>query len=124
MWTGSATARARCRSEEKAMMTRLLLSLCVAVLAVAADRDTRIADAAQRADRAAIGALLREKADVNSAGGDGTTALHWAAYHADAELARTLVRAGANVNALTRIGALTPLHIAATNRAADVVEAL
>ncbi|HXA52315.1 MAG TPA: ankyrin repeat domain-containing protein [Candidatus Acidoferrum sp.] len=106
------------------MMTRLLLPLCVAALAVAAEHDTRIADAAQRADRAAVGALLREKADVNSAGGDGSTALHWAAYHADAELARTLLQAGANVNAVTRVGALTPLHLAATNGAGDVVEVL
>ena len=107
------------------MMTRLLLPLCVAALAVSAERDTRIADAAQRGDRVAVEALLREKADVNSAGGDGSMARHWAADHAARQsLARTLLRAGANVNAVTRVGALTPLHIAATSGAADVVEAL
>ena len=41
------------------------------------------------------------------------TALHWAAMKGDAELAQMLLYAGANVKATTRLGAYTPLVIAA-----------
>ncbi len=57
-------------------------------------------------------ALLKQGGDVNGAQGDGMTALHWAAMHGDAELATTLLYAGANVRATTRLGGYTPLHLA------------
>ena len=57
--------------------------------------------------------LLKQAADVNAAQGDGMTALHWAAMKNDAELAQTLLYAGANVRATTRIGAL---YAAASSR--------
>ena len=41
------------------------------------------------------------------------TALHWAALKGDAELAQMLLYAGANVKATTRLGAYTPLYLAA-----------
>ena len=58
-------------------------------------------------------ALLAEGKDVNAAQGDGMTALHWAAMHGDAELTATLLYAGANVRATTRLGGYTALHLAA-----------
>ncbi|MGH9144210.1 MAG: ankyrin repeat domain-containing protein, partial [Vicinamibacterales bacterium] len=45
--------------------------------------------------------------------GDGMTALHWAAMHGDADLTATLLYAGANVRATTRLGGYTALHLAA-----------
>jgi ankyrin repeat protein len=72
-----------------------------------------VADAAKAGDREAVRALLKQAADVNSAEGDGTTALHWAARAGDAELVQMLVYAGANVKATTRLGAYTPLMMAA-----------
>ena len=77
--------------------------------------DSPVADAAMRGDRAAVRELLTGGADVNAAQGDGMTALHWAAEHGDAELARMLLHAGAAVAPATRIGSYAPLHIAARN---------
>ena len=80
--------------------------------------DTPVADAAQRRDIAVVRQLLRQGADVNAAQGDGMTALHWAVRHGDIELGRTIVYAGGDVHAGTRIGRYTPLHMAA--RSGDV----
>src|SRR5438093_6200689 len=83
-----------------------------------------VADAARQGDRDAVKALLKQAADVNAAQGDGMTALHWAAMKNDAELAQTLLYAGANVKASTRIGAYTPLILAAQNGSAEVMAPL
>ena len=42
------------------------------------------------------------------------TALHWATYHDDREMAGQLLRAGASVKAANRYG-VTPLALACTN---------
>src|SRR5205809_1748529 len=83
-----------------------------------------VADAAMQGDRDAVKALLKQAADVNGAQGDGMTALHWAAMKNDAELAETLLYAGANVRAKTRLGDYTPLVLAAKNGNAAVMPAL
>ena len=71
-----------------------------------------IADAAMTGDRAAVQRLLTQKADVNAPQVDGGTALHWAVYRDDLELADLLLRAKANVQAANRVGT-TPLAMAA-----------
>jgi uncharacterized protein len=72
------------------------VALVFALMAFAAVPSTApVADAAMRRDAAAVKALLQRGADVNAAQGDGMTALHWAATHGDAELARMLLYAGA-----------------------------
>jgi len=48
--------------------------------------DTRLPEAASRADQAAVRALLAQKVDVNTPLADGTTALHWAAENDDEEM--------------------------------------
>jgi len=92
--------------------------------AVAAQSPAAVADAAMQGDRAAVRALLQQGRDVNAAQGDGMTALHWAAMKNDVELAQMLVYAGANVKATTRLGANTPLVIAARTGNAGVVDVL
>jgi ankyrin repeat protein len=82
-----------------------------------------LADAAEKMDRAAIRALLKQNAAVNAPQADGMTALHWAAYQDDLEIARLLVRAGANVKAANRYG-VTPLSLACTNGNAAMIEML
>src|SRR5262245_65341207 len=88
----------------------VLLALGLAVAASAAER-APVADAAERRDKALVRTLLDAKTDVNATQIDGTTALHWAAYNDDAEIAALLVRAGANVNAVNRYG-VPPLSVA------------
>jgi len=94
--------------------------LCLATLVSAGDGivaptvgDTRLADAAEHGDRTAVLSLLKSSVNVNSAQGDGMTALHWAAYRNDSEMAQSLIKAGANVKAATRLQGLTPLFMAA-----------
>ena len=91
---------------------------------VTASSTISIADAAMTGDRAAVTTLLKQGADVNATQGDAVTALHWAARLGDAEMARTLIVAGANVRATTRLAAYSPLHLAAERGSADVVGSL
>src|SRR5919202_4490625 len=73
-----------------------------------------LADAAEKMDRARIGALIKQGLDVNAAQADGMTALHWAVYHDDLRTATLLVKAGSNAKAGNRY-AVTPLSLACTN---------
>lgn len=97
--------------------------LTTAVLAAAVN-DSRVADAAMRGDKDTVRVLLKQKAHVNTAQGDGATALHWAAYNDDLEIVKMLLAAGANVKAATREGGITPLQMAAVNGDAAIIEAL
>ena len=54
---------------------------------------------------------------------DGTTALHWAAYHDDVETAKLLLAAGANAKGENRYG-VTPLSLACTNGDGEMVRML
>src|SRR5258706_594347 len=84
----------------------LALVLCLTVHASPLyAADTRIADAAMQANKDGVRSLLKQKADVNAAQGDGMTALHWAAYQNDLEMAQLLIQAGASVKSTTRVGA-------------------
>ena len=82
-----------------------------------------LADAMEQRDKAAVRRLLDTGAGVNAAQVDGTTALHWAAYHDDAETAALLVGAGANVNAVNRYG-VPPLTLGCKNGNAAIVKLL
>src|SRR5581483_7188488 len=102
----------------------LLVALGFGVLLRAAASSSSLADAAQGGNRDEVRALLKQAADVNASQADGMTALHWAAMRNDAELAQTLLYAGANVKATTRINSYTPLLLAAKNGNAAVMDPL
>jgi ankyrin len=74
-------------------------------------------------DKAAVTALLRQHANVNTPEADGTTALHWAVRENDRDTADQLIRAGADVNALNRYG-VTAIYLAGVNGSAAVIERL
>ena len=103
--------------------TSLVVAVILAVAAPAAAASD-IAEAVRRGDADAVRRLVASKADVNEPQGDGTTALHWAAYNDDVESAEVLIRAGANIQATTRNGAITPLWLGATLGSSGVVKQL
>src|SRR5258708_39164753 len=106
-------------------MTRLLLTaLSLTALLTAAPPHTRLPDAAMRGDKDPVRSLLKQKVDLNAAHGDGATALHWAAYNDDLETVKLLLASGANVKAVTREGAITPLFMAWVNGDAPMIDAL
>ena len=100
-------------SKTSARILGLLLLVFSSWLLAAGESDARLAAAAQRQDRTALRALLRQKADVNGTLPDGTTALHWAAHWNDLETVRLLLSAGARPTIASRYG-ITPLWEAIT----------
>ncbi|MDX1395254.1 MAG: ankyrin repeat domain-containing protein [Gemmatimonadota bacterium] len=109
------------RGSRRGAALALLIPL---LLGAGAGPDSPVADAAMAGDTEAVRELLRSGADVNAAQGDGMTALHWAARRGDVELADMLLFAGANVEAVTRIGQYTPLHLGARAGNAQLVTRL
>ena len=85
--------------------------------------DSRLADAAEKSDRASIRTLLKQQAGVNAPQADGMTALHWAAYLDDLEIAKTLAEAKASVAVTNRYG-VTPLSLACQNGSSAMVDLL
>ena len=69
-------------------------------------------------------ALVKKHVSPDGEQGDGTTALHWAAYNDDLALAKLLIGAGAKPDAHTRLRQLTPLHMAAETGDAALIDAL
>jgi len=85
--------------------------------------DSNVADAAMKADKAAVRSLVQQKADVNAKASDGSTALHWAIESDDLEIVDLLLQAGADVKGKDRFG-FTPLYFAISNNNLEMVRRL
>jgi ankyrin repeat protein len=96
----------------------------VAALTLLFAAEVRLADEAMEGNLEAVRSLLSQNVDVNSAQGDGMTALHWAANREDLEMTRLLLAAKANPEGETRVGGVTPLILAARSGNAAVLAAL
>ena len=94
------------------------------VVSGAVPAEAPLADAAQKRDVEQVRALVARGADVNTAQGDGMTALHWAAENDDTEIVAILITAGAVLDPATRNGAFTPLHLASRVGNASTVQVL
>jgi uncharacterized protein len=103
-------------------ITVVLAVLCSAVFSYTATRSD-VADAVMNGNRAALASLLQQKADVNAPQVDGATALHWAVYRNDVEIARLLIKAGSKVDAPNREG-ITPLYMASLYGNAEMLTTL
>lgn len=95
------------------MMKRLLLTLTFgcSLLTVPVFGQT-LADLVEQKNFSAALELLAAGTDVNQPTADGTTALHWAAYHGDLDVAARLLRAEADPNTRNDYGS-SPLMEAA-----------
>lgn len=103
----------------RCMVASCVLVLFLSVAALGAGRSD-VADAMMKGDKAAVRALIQQKANVNAPQADGATALHWAAYTDDLDTADLLIRAGANVKTLNRTGS-SPLSLASLNGSAAMI---
>jgi ankyrin repeat protein len=104
-------------------MRLLPIAAIIVAEGFAATPDLRLLQAVKGQDDESARVLLKRHADVNAQQGDGSTALHWAAYHDDLAMADALIRAGARVDTANDLGA-TPLHLSCNNRSAAMVERL
>lgn len=107
-----------------ALRVNVVGALVLTALLFSAAPDSPVADAAQGGDIELVRQLLVQGADVNAAQGDGMSALHWAALGGHVDMIEVLLYAGANTEAITRLGAYTPLHLASRNGAGSAVAAL
>src|SRR6185369_608396 len=94
-----------------------------AAISLATPVDTTLLDAAEAGDRATALRLLAEKADPNTIGPDGATAVMYAAANDDIELVRALIKAGANVKLKNQLGT-SAITEAAIIGSAPIIDAL
>ena len=97
--------------------------LLIGAMVTSAAPAPEVADAVRTRNASALQSLLKQRADVNAAQPDGTTALHWAAHWNDAETVNLLLRAGANAKAVNRYGA-TPLSEAVSAGSPAMIQSL
>ena len=133
-WTGPhfirASARKRifvalkgCAYGAMKFGSQILTWSLLLISSVVAAADISVPDAAERNDLKLLKSLLEAKNDVNVAQLDGTTALHWAAYHDNVTAAALLLKSKADADAKNRYN-VTPLSLACTNGNATLVEML
>jgi ankyrin repeat protein len=105
-------------------MTRALTAITLIVLAYpCCAADLRLIEAVKAHDSNATHSLLNEQIDVNTAYGDGSTALHWAAQWDDIDVAQALLARGAVVNRATDLG-IVPLALACGNGSVQMTKML
>jgi ankyrin repeat protein len=97
--------------------------LAVSLSLTAQANQVTLADAVKAGDAAQIEALLSRSVNVGAPQIDEVTALHWAAYNDDEEIARQLVERGAQTSMLNGYG-VSPLYLACLNGNEDLVRLL
>ena len=97
--------------------------LLVLLPVAAAAAEDPLVRAAATGDMAAVRALVTQGHDVNAAGPDGATALHWAVRADDVPTVDALIRAGARVDVRNALG-VPPVYVAAQNGNAELLRRL
>ena len=122
--SGVGSRKSAGRRHRVRALAGMSLAALLALAPVSAAVDAPLADAAMRQDADAIRGLIARGADPDAAHGDGMTALHWAAQRGDIEIVELLRAAGADLEARTRLGSHTPLHVASRSARPGAVRAL
>ena len=99
------------------------IAIPIALFAASLVHAGDLPDAAEKQDWQRVESLLVTKSDANAAQADGATALHWAAYHDQADTVSKLLASGAGASQANRYG-ITPLMLACENGNAEIVAAL
>ena len=102
--------------------SRLSLFLLIEVMGRLAGAADLPADA-ERQDWPSVSAQISANAVLNTTQTDGTTALHWGAYHDKADIVAQLLASGAKADPANRYG-ITPLLLACENGSEGIVRAL
>jgi ankyrin repeat protein len=108
------------------MIRYLFLSLCLLVASAcpASAEDATLASLAEQQNWARLRMLLDSgNVDIDATQADGMTALHWAASHDRADVARKLLDHGAKADVENRYG-IRPLMLACENGNGELVELL
>ena len=87
-----------CEMGDEALVTELLAARPDLVSTLAADDLRKLPDAAQNNDAAAVRRMLEAGWPAEARGQHNATALHWAGFHGNADMARALLQHGAPVN--------------------------
>ena len=107
----------------RSFSVRAAVAAFILLCSVVANAQSRLDEAIRSGNVGAVRALIDQRVDVNAAGPDGTTPLHWAADGDRPEIVQMLIRAGARVTTSNRYGA-TPLWLAAVNGNAATIAML
>jgi len=110
---GGGSSRGCTRTPRTRILLALLLAL-TACLPLSTHAAATLADHMERNEPAKVAQLLQSGAEVNAAQPDGTTALIWAAHHADADTVARLLAKGANPNVKNDFG-MSPIALACRN---------
>ena len=101
----------------------VVVAVLIAAVSIATPAKPSLLDAAESGDRAAALKLLAERADPNTVGPDGTTAIMFAAHNDDLALVQALIKAGANVKLKNQFGT-SAINEAAIIGSAPIIDAL
>lgn len=101
----------------------MTLHTAIAFAALSLSALADLPTSAEKQEWAVVSAKISAKANLNATQADGTTALHWAAYHDNTDIVAQLLVAGAKADAANRYG-ITPLLLACQNGNESIVRSL
>jgi ankyrin repeat protein len=107
----------------RSVLVRLVLAVATIGFPGSAAAADELIDAVKARNRQAVQRLAAKPGAVQAREADGTTALHWAVWNDEGEIANLLLRSGADANAANRYG-VTPLAVAVLNGSAAVTKLL
>jgi ankyrin repeat protein len=111
------------RRVKKSSVAAVVMAVLIAAVSIATPAKPTLLDAAESGDRASALKLLAERADPNTVGPDGTTAIMFAAHNDDLVLVQALIKAGANVKLKNQFGT-SAITEAAIIGSAPIIDAL